>query len=325
MVGRISYSLYELKSSGASQHSAVSKIRKGALLRWEGARGEVGYSDLHPWTHYGDPDVLTQLQSLKSEPLPLAQASLGFAQKDAGARRQLKSLLDGTEKIPNNALITDLSEETLGKIQDLQNKGYTVFKIKMGAAWQGPKEILKKIFEQKSIRVRLDFNSSLDFQSFRNFLKDLPTSSIEYVEDPFSYDEKLWSEARRLIPLALDFESEKISWDSDDPPACDVLIIKPARLNLVEVKKGIQKWQKSFTVTSSMDHAVGVAHALVTAKELKEEFPELLNVCGLQTLQYFSNRSYGDELKNTGPFVTHSSGYGIGFEDLLQQEKWVEL
>src|SRR5690606_34467791 len=102
--------------------------------------------------------------------------------------------------------ITEPQAWAMEQLQALKTQGFDTLKIKLGKDLEFEKSFLNKLAETADFKLRGDFNSTLSWQDFENFFKDLPNEKIEYIEDPFPYEVDLWNEARKLVPLALDFE-----------------------------------------------------------------------------------------------------------------------
>jgi O-succinylbenzoate synthase len=177
--------------------------------------------------------------------------------------------------------------------------------------------------------VRLDFNACLDFQMFERFLSyfsKTEMSKIEYIEDPCPWDLDVWKEASKLAKLALDFEYENVNWAAVDVMPFDFLILKPARTDVdLAVERARQKNLK-IVVSSSMDHPVGIAHAISVAADLKKECPALLADCmACLTNKVYRPNEYSMRLVSQGPFFSTVAGSGIGFDDLFAKIEWIEL
>jgi len=68
---------------------------------------------------------------------------------------------------------------------------------------------------------------------------------------------------------------------------------------------------------------VGQMCALSEALEAAQTYK--VSVCGLQSQDLYEPTPYSEFFKSNKPVIEVPSGFGIGFEDLLQKENWVEL
>jgi O-succinylbenzoate synthase len=126
--------------------------------------------------------------------------------------------------------------------------GFDTVKVKMpGGSWP------------EGYRLRLDFNASVDAETFSRIAETLPRERIDFVEDPCPYDEEVWDRLREQtgLRLALDRASAVV------PPAsrrlirrlaADFVVVKPAVEDLPETDLPI-------IITSYMDHPIGQLHA----------------------------------------------------------------
>jgi hypothetical protein len=313
---KIDYSSYQLVSVGGA-------LKEGALLRVIESDGVAGYADLHPWIEFGDAPLSEQLKNLKEEkPTLLVKQSLWMAARDTKARKEKRSLLAGNF-LPNNFLITDI-QKTLD-LKSLKKQGFSILKIKVGFDIDREINFIKNI--GPDFLLRLDFNSKSSFDGLKKFLERLSQNEknlIQYIEDPFSYDQKEWEDARNFAALALDFESEKLDWNPLQRPACDVVILKPSRRDVSKAVECFRSWRTSFTVTSALDHPVGVIHALSVANDLQRELSGQMLAPGCLTLSCYQPEEFSSSLEIDGPFIG-SQGYGVGFDSLLEKQSWQPL
>ncbi len=323
----IHFSPYELKSD--------SQIRKGALLRITDPSGNQGYADLHQW-----PMDLSSVQG---------KISLANAQQDLEWRRQGKSAWAefSNTRVVNNYLFTDVvslgREELLKKVEEALDLGFRTFKVKVG---RNPKDEVLLLREAlafgKGAQWRLDFNAllkPLQVQDFLDRLDSKELAQIEYVEDPCAYDLPSWSKLNKKVPLALDqaWSGPLWPWDEKWNSADDNsfqqlsfrhLIIKPALQDLARAWRWSCNKKLKVTVTSFMDHPLGVAATLQKVLDLKKYAhpaeAERLNVCGLRTLFLFEPTAFSKMIEGPGPENLHPSGSGLGFDELLKEVPWLE-
>jgi O-succinylbenzoate synthase len=318
------YSLEPVARIGAL---APANPRKGSLLKIQWPDGLVGYADLHPWPELGDPDINQQLEDLKSGKMTeLVEQAIWLARLDAKARSEKKSLFDGLPKVKNHFLITDFQSIKDSMIDEIRSAGFATFKIKVGIDPFEESKFVSRLIRQHPIMVRLDFNSTADFQFLQRFVSLLTPpekAKIEFVEDPFPWDPTLWSDASKLVPLAIDHEITKINWDSlPEKSPFKFVVVKPARMDVQKTLEKIVKHDLKMVVTSSLDHPVGVAHALAVASEFKKTYPARLADCGCLTNRAYKANSFSAQFITNGPFLVQPLGTGIGFDEILSSLNW---
>ncbi|KYG63276.1 hypothetical protein AZI85_04385 [Bdellovibrio bacteriovorus] len=325
---QISYSPYSLQPLQALNAVAGAGAREGVLLKIEWADGLKGYADLHPWPELGDLTLEEQLSNLRRGKMS-AQIEQCFwlARRDAQARKDGKSLFDAGEKLKNNFLLSDFSAVKPGFLDELKKEGFTTLKIKVGRNLQEEAELLTHI-AAAGLKIRLDFNAVATWQIFERFMGSLPATvkpSIEYVEDPFPFDVAAWSEAKKLVKIAVDNQYDKVPWEKLQKAPFDVIVIKPAKIDVDKAISQCKQWNLKATVTSYMDHAVGIAHAAAVAMELKKLHGEMILEAGCLTHRQFKMDTFSAELNTQGPYLLKVKGHGIGFDKLLEGVPWHQL
>ena len=282
---KISYSKYLL----AGKNSQPSQA--GALLRVE-SDGFFGVADICPKPQFGD---LALEDEMKVQG-PLFQRALELATEDLQARKSGNSLLLN-KAVANNILVTNyrLPEIVASR----------TYKIKADSDFDSLLEVCGKV-----PKARLDFNSSLSPAEFEKFLERLTPelkSRIEYIEDPTELNEK-WKVWNRVIPLAFDFQKAAYS-----PELASYWIIKPSRQRVPALDSHV-------TLTSAMEHPVGVAHGLRLAQQLAH------SVSGFSTLGLYEDCGFNRFFEQQGEFLNFSAsaigGTGIGMSDELEAQKW---
>ena len=161
-----------------------------------------------------------------------------------------------------------------------------------------------------NLTLRLDFNSKLREDEFEFFLRQLPDpilEKIEYIEDPTPMVAK-WIEWNQKISLAYDFQQSEY-----EPEFAKFKIIKPSREN-------IDKKHNFFTLTSAMDHPVGLAHGLRQAQEFAQ------NTSGFLTLDLYQKTEFNKffvQIENTLNFSSLAlNDFGIGMTKELSELHW---
>jgi O-succinylbenzoate synthase len=199
------------------------------------------------------------------------------------------------------------------------------------------------------IFFRLDFNETFSYNSFLDFWNLLSSqikSRIEYCEDPIPWSVENWLNLHNLgVPLAADrvlddlmlevfgdlnkfslikVEKEKIF------AFIKVFVLKPAKYNLdllfnlkeQEISELVKNNIK-FVVTSYLDHPVGVAHAFVEALKLKKMYSDLLITCGLNSAGAYEKINFNLEENIIKSLNDSTREFGIGFSNLLENQKWI--
>lgn len=325
---KIFYSPYSLKPMQSLNALSDGSERKGVLLKIDWHDGHVGYADLHPWPELGDAPLREQLSDLGRGQIStqIAQSIL-LARRDAELRSEKKNIFDLCPKIRNNFLLNDLKILKPGYLGDLKSSGFTTIKIKMGKNLEEETDALEHI-AAAGFKIRLDFNGVGTPRVFEKFINTLSTAVrplIEYVEDPFPFDANSWAEAKTLVKIAIDNQYDKVPWDKISSAPFDVIVIKPAKVNVDTAMSYCQKWNLKATVTSYMDHAVGVSHAVAAAMELKEKYGEMILEAGCLTHHLYQQDPFSAELSTQGPYLLKVNGTGVGFDKLLEATPWFQI
>lgn len=284
----------------------LSSTRRGALLRWDWD-GHIGYSDLHPWPEFGD---LPLEHHLNTPTTQLMQRAHYFAQLDSEGRAKGINLLKDKDIPKSHYLVTDLS-------QFQSAKGFTRIKVKVGR--KSKSEIARlhewiPILEEERLLLRLDFNLTQSHESFRAYMQqiELLHSFIEFIEDPFPFDEVAWQEEIEHggIPLALDLGSER---GIGKPKAAPVLIVKPAwqaEEPFFKVK------EQKIVITSALDHPLGQVQAAFIATK----FPN--RVAGLLSHKLYPPNPFSAMIESDSNSFKIPEGTGFGFDSLLENLEW---
>ncbi|WP_374077538.1 enolase C-terminal domain-like protein [Bdellovibrio bacteriovorus] len=325
---KISYSPYTLKPVQILNAVSAAAPREGVLLKVEWSDGLTGYADLHPWPELGDLSLEDQLSDLRRGRMSgQIEQSIWLARRDAQLRRDKKNVFEGGEKIKSNYLLSDFKLLKPGFLDELKNEGFTTLKIKVGRNLKEEADILTHV-AAAGLKIRLDFNAIGSWQIFERFMGSLPLTVrplIEYVEDPFPFDVHAWNEAKKLVKIAVDNQYDKVPWDKLSAVPFDVIVIKPAKTDVDQAIARCQKWNLKASVTSYMDHPVGVAHAAGVAMELKKKYGEMILDAGLLTHRLYQMDPFSAELSTQGPYLLKVKGTGVGFDQLLGALPWYQV
>jgi o-succinylbenzoate synthase len=293
---KVLYSTYFLNKKNKLNAIDSGQVQTGALIKVVDHNQNWGVADLCPWPQLQDSPLQSEIKQKGS----LYQRAFELALEDLSARKERRSLLQN-KWIKNNILVTDYNSFNF---QAPQYFGKTL-KVKGDQNLEVLLEKLNSVAE--SIKLRIDFNSSLNEEQYEKFLNSMQVKkSIEYVEDPTPFNLKNWKKWNQKIPLAADFEKASNE-------CFQVKIFKPSRERKPEFK--------NFTITSSMDHPVGVAHALRFAQDCAQ------NVSGLLTLDLYEKTPFdryfiyrNDDEINFAP--ENLSDFGIGMTAELEKLIW---
>lgn len=327
---RLWTSHYTLQARTTLNGIAKNQIRHGALLKIESQHG-FGYSDVHPWPELGDPSLEIQLASLlNSQPAEIAERSLALAQLDAGARAKNQSVFYGLCPPPLSHYLTSAQELSVDFLQSLAADGFRTVKIKLGGNLDEEKySLIKYSNELSQFKLRFDFNGQMSFDTYHAFLGHLPGElirAIEFVEDPIDGRDYLhWNELKlnSPVPIAIDqmssqdLEIRRSQW----------IMLKPAKQKTAPIFEWAKTHHARISVTSYLDHPVGQVGAALEASRIRTDVntSTMLGTCGLNSHLRYHDTDYSRRLKSRGPEFVPPEGTGIGFDDLLSREQWVEL
>lgn len=324
MIKISSYS-YTLRPMTSLNAITPVKEREGALLKVEWPDQKVGYADLHPWPELGDVPLQVHMQDLaKGKISSLVEQSIWLARRDAQWRADKKNYFDDGMPLRNNFTISNIHDVVPGFLDEIKAEGFTTVKLKVGRDLKQEIGFLSNL-AAAGLKIRLDFNAIASWQIFEKFMAQVPGTVlpfIEYIEDPFPYEEKSWSEAQKLAPIAVDNEYHKVRWNKNEKPPFDVMVVKPARVDVDKAVEFCKKWNLKMTITTSMDHPVGVAHAVSVAMELKKLHGDMILEAGCMTHRLYQMDLFVTELFTQGPYFAKGRGTGIGFDNILKALPW---
>lgn len=290
---------YQLKIKGTDRY------KNGSLVRFSFNHG-YGYADCHPWEEFGDEPLELQKHKLKrGELTPITSQAAYFAKIDADARYEGHSLFKTYDKVKSHSLILDLFQESAW-----QQKCFDCVKIKL-KGHDSEIAALNKLKNQTSnVKWRLDFNSKLTYPAFCNFLDSIDLSFIDFIEDPFPFDEVLWQkiEEKYSIQLAADFEKRGIKeW------LPKVLIVKPAIDSLDQYKNKNAR----IIITSYLAHPFEQLTAAYSACQLNNG-----ETMGLFSHKAFESNCFSDCLGSDPAIFFQNLGSGFGFGNILEKLAW---
>ncbi len=224
---------------------------------------------------------------------PHARAGVAGAWADLEAQRAGRTLaarLAGARDhavasaVAVNALVIALEpSEVEQAVRDATGAGFGAIKLKVGAA--DPAIDVDRVRAARAgmepgAELRLDANGAWDPATALDVLDRVQDCGIAYCEEPVAGVEAIAQVGRRSpIPVAAD---ESIRGEADAVRALDLgvstLIVKPQALGGPDVALSIaaraRKAGSSVVVTSFVDSAVGVAHALHVAAAVDAAAPQ---------------------------------------------------
>jgi O-succinylbenzoate synthase len=216
--------------------------------------------------------------------------------------------------IPNShATLTALPDAA--ECLELRREGFAAVKIKATPEIASqPRSINCLVASLGGIKLRLDFNFTLDQSAFLAFAAGLSAETrqaIDFIEDPCPFDPEVWRHLRKStgLPLAADRIDGPIA-----PDVCDFRILKPAC-------QEIFPQAGRFVITSYMDHPVGQLFAAWEAAQRRAT----VDLCGLLTHRLFEPNAFSESLTSTGPQLFPPSGTGLGWDALLMSLPWKRL
>ena len=309
-------------------NSRYSKSPKpGVLLKVDFGDEKIGYADYQLGSKFEGVRLFEVLKFIRNSlSLEDFQWTLSQAQIDAEFRSKNQGGFDSYPhiNIPSHYLIVDIKNFSSLKLLDMEAKGYRYFKVKMGRNLRSETIALKKLCESCGGMFRLDFNESLEMKDFRLWLKrnsDL-LKKIDFIEDPIPFNSSQWQFLSKEYPirLALDMAAKPLEVD---PSAFQVLILKPAIQNIKRIMERYKDSHHSIVLTHYMDHPVGQSTAAWWAYWMKEKFGNRVIECGLQDPGLFEKTPFF--IESISPNFSPPRGLGWGFDQQLQEVKWVAL
>jgi O-succinylbenzoate synthase len=309
---KLFYSPYTLKLKSAANSKTGSRL-EGFLLKMQSRDFKAGYADCLPWPIFGDEDRKTQLKRLKAGILnELLARSLHYATLDGMAREKRVSLFSPGIVVRSHYTCADATELSEDFLEDLSERGYDTIKVKVGRDPAREARRLSRLANGPLFRWRLDFNG----RGGAEFLKNCAAgflSRVEFIEDPSAYDAEGWRrlEKKFAVKVALDQAS------GGDRKYPGIRLVKPARTSARLRKKDV--------LTNSMDHPVGQSFAFWEAQGYVAAWKKQPRDYGLKTSHLLVGDDFTRAIFDPSPFFTFSDGYGIGFNKLLERQKWIIL
>lgn len=269
-----------------------------------------GYGCVQAWPMFGHATLDEHWQALEQRvSLPLMERALLCARLDGEARAAGKSWWTQGSVPSSHATITDLDDHAL----PLSDGGFTHAKLKAAVAEMD--SLIAWADRYPQCRLRLDFNEMPSADEMDQWLVQLPQrvrGRIDWIEDPFPFDETQWSAWAKHSGIGLAVDR---AFSGATANAAGKMIWKPAWQELPPVVK-----VESVVVTSAMDHPVGQAWAAYCAAQAG-----VTNVCGLRTDHLFAPDAFLERMGHWCAAWPTLSGTGMGFDDLLEKIPWTRI
>ncbi len=227
---------------------------------------------------------------------------------------------DSKRAVPVNALVTSTGSRMVDEVNALVSSGYRCLKLKIGSLI--PMADATRIAQVREIagpliQIRLDANRSWNLDQATEFLREVSSHGIEYIEEPLadpdiaSY-EKLYDSCG--VAIAIDETVQDIDrWTQLlSCRAVEAVVIKPtiagglaAPLNLMMKAVALGK---KVVVSSTSETGVGLAACLHLAATLGEN----IQPCGFDTIRYLTESLIDADLKPRGGFIDVPGSRGLG-------------
>lgn len=328
---QLQYYLYESQYSKIPNRFA-NKAYSGLLLKLSDDQGKSGYASYHALVTFNDLPAEKFLEGFKSQQYgPSHHLILKYLQQDRQDRHLKMDALTGVFQLENHYLVTEalLMDEPF--IEKLAEDHFSYIKVKMGKDIERESQHLLNLVSNLSkhkLALRIDFNEVFSAQDFEHWQSEYPLHKkgiIDFYEDPTPYAPDHWQKwSEQGLSLAKDVDANLIGKSF---PGIKVLVLKPARINIIEWLKHIENPKDYYyVVTHYMDAPLGIAQAAASALKLKFFIGDRLLPCGLLPLhlkQMPENLQW--PLNYRGPHLLFSEDLGLGYSKELEEVEWKTL
>lgn len=246
-----------------------------------------------------------------------------LCQRNRSAVSKILGLSTASNISVNTVIGTGSKDEIYDKIEADYNKGFRVFKIKVG---KNPNPIAKILHdlhqEYPEITFRLDANQTWPIEKVREYSSLFLNLPIEYVEEPSFYNsenelDKITNNC--VLPVALDESVTDLDSFSDrlKNEKVQVFVIKPtifgSILKFIDTISSRNHLIDKIVITSAFESGVGLNQIACLAALSGSKS----RAHGLNTNHYFKHRLVEKfVIKNAGISFSGKSGFGIVFNDL---------
>lgn len=300
------------------------KFHSGSLLRMEFVDGKMGHADLHPWPEKGEASLKTHLQLLEERKFTrLLERALVIARVEALALAKRINLLSSLQIPLSHYLISDI--ENFCDADKILNQGFKVFKVKLKSPLKRQTEKLLDVIRAlgSDIKWRIDFYNDLNYCQWKEwigkYLLRFPLQSLDFIEMPIDYQERLWLKSEIYSFLALDV------WSKENTLPVPVLVWKISRKSVKHlIKKRSAGLFERVIFTHSLSHPLDQLSSAYFAAQFYKVEPRLQEVCGLIQKGFYETKDCA--LPDRGPFFPRLSGHGWGLNDyFLNRLSWKKV
>lgn len=260
-----------------------------------------GVGELVSWPELGDPTLDEHLNSWKEgNPSFSMMRALEFSRLDFEAKLSGKSLLEDIPKLPLALYLGQV--KTAGEIlkfyqmtvPEFDLSDWKTVKIKMkGGDAQNDLSLLLESLKDFPVKLRVDFNFSLDQNGFCLFLGKLKAhelEQIEFFEDPFEYNWQNWEKISADFPVRLGLDRSSLDektklderWAQGTAPFLYV-IGKPMIEDCSQLAESASLNMRRFVMTSSFGSKLESLQAAWVAKDIYSEHGLVMDSLGLTT------------------------------------------
>ncbi len=210
-------------------------------------------------------------------------------------------LNDSPDKaIALNALVPELNDVSIQKINKLYETGYRAIKLKVSGEEKEISFLQQLQIDSKlnNLKIRLDLNRRTEFHQSVKFLKKLPTDMIDYVEEPVTEPHKYIEKIKKETGLKIAIDESLAENPNDEylKSQADVFIIKPSITGslktVFELKQYADANKKRIILSSAYESGIGMISLLNLASGLCL-YPE---AHGFDTYKFIRNDVFEEKL-----------------------------
>ena len=194
------------------------------------------------------------------------------------------------------------SKNILSGIEEKINNGYNTIKLKVGRDnFEDDLKVIRKVREKfgEIINIRLDVNGRWKLVDAKNYIEQLSSFNIQYIEEPCTNLNDLIKLAEvSPIPIAVDESAHTINevYEVINNSGIEFIVLKPMVLGGLisssEIIKEAEKKNKKVIISSSFESAVGKSGLALLAATTNHNFAH-----GLDTSEFFEKDICADSFK----------------------------
>lgn len=193
--------------------------------------------------------------------------------------------------------------------------GYSTFKIKVGRDnFEKDLKLINEVRRRfgKNITIRLDVNGKWRFEDAKNYLEQLSSFNIQYIEEPCTnLDDLIKLAETSPIPIAIDESVHTIddAFEVINNSHIEFIVLKPMVLggliSSFRIIKEAEKKNKKVIISSSFESAVGKSGLVLLAAITNHNFAH-----GLDTSEFFVKDICSDPFNvKAGKIIFSSDNY----------------